>query len=160
MHTLISTFFFLVSITTISLAKTMSTGFRAIYQDEFASRTQVFFNQITLLPSFSLLFGNQHLIYEQVNYRLFFIALRKLRAGQITRRQLEQARDLIINQTEENVYGIMNYTISFPVYFYIKRSSFMLNYSYNIPVALPGEINTLENNSFFSISYVYSIPFR
>lgn len=119
-----------------------------------------FIDQISLLPTASMLIGNQHLIFEQVNYRLLLYGVRQLKRGNITRQQLEEARDLIINQTEETVYGIMNYTISLPVYFYIKNSSFMLNYSYNIPKALPGEFNTLENNSFFSVSFLQSFPFR
>jgi hypothetical protein len=60
----------------------------------------------------------------------------------------------------ENKYGIMNYSLSAPFYFYINQFTLALSYIYNIPVALPGEELQLENNSYVGVSLIYNIPFK
>ncbi len=60
----------------------------------------------------------------------------------------------------ENKYGIMNYSMSAPFYFYINHFTVALSYIYNIPVALPGEELQLENNSYVGVSLIYNIPFK
>lgn len=61
---------------------------------------------------------------------------------------------------EENKFGIMNYSLSAPCYFYINNFTVALSYFYNIPVPLPGEEIELENNSYLGASLIYNIPFR
>lgn len=62
--------------------------------------------------------------------------------------------------TSENVFGLMNYSLSAPFFFYINNFTFSLSYHYNIPVALPGEELNLEPNSFVGTALIYNIPFR
>jgi hypothetical protein len=62
--------------------------------------------------------------------------------------------------TEDNRFGIMNYSLSAPFYFYINNFTIALSYFYNIPVPLPGEEIELENNSYLGASLIYNIPFR
>ena len=62
--------------------------------------------------------------------------------------------------SEENSFGIMNYSFTVPVFFYIKNFTIALSYYYNIPVALPGETLDLENNSYAGASLIYNIPFK
>ena len=59
----------------------------------------------------------------------------------------------------EDVFGLMNYTFSLPLYFYVKNFTFALSYHYNIPVALPGEELSLEPNSYAGVTLIYNIPF-
>ena len=59
----------------------------------------------------------------------------------------------------ENVFGIMNYTFSLPIYFYVNNFTFALSYHYNIPVALPGEELSVEPNSYAGATIIYNIPF-
>jgi hypothetical protein len=58
---------------------------------------------------------------------------------------------------EENEFGLMNYAFSLPVMFSINRWNLTLNYTYNIPVALPGEMYEYEPNGYFSSSLSYQI---
>lgn len=62
--------------------------------------------------------------------------------------------------TPENKFGVMNYSISAPLYFYVNNFTLALSYFYNIPVPLPGEDIDLENNSYVGISLIYNIPFK
>jgi len=61
--------------------------------------------------------------------------------------------------TANNVFGIMNYSLSAPFYFYVNNFTFALSYHYNIPVALPGEDLDLEPNSYIAATLLYNIPF-
>jgi hypothetical protein len=62
--------------------------------------------------------------------------------------------------TTANVFGIMNYSLSVPLYLYINNFTVALSYYYNIPVELPGEELDLQPNSYIGISLLYSIPFH
>lgn len=69
----------------------------------------------------------------------------------------EEFRDYLL--TTDNVFGIMNYSLSAPFYFYIDNFTFALSYHYNIPVELPGEDLNLEPNSYIGATLLYNIPF-
>ena len=69
----------------------------------------------------------------------------------------DQLTDYIISV--DNVFGIMNYSLSAPFYFYINNFTFALSYHYNIPVALPGENLDLTPNSYAGAMLIYNIPF-
>ena len=81
---------------------------------------------------------------------------------ELERRTYDQYGDQLIEYeiTSSNVFGIMNYTLSAPFYFYIDNFTFALSYHYNIPVALPGENLSLEPNSYAGVTAIYNIPFR
>lgn len=65
--------------------------------------------------------------------------------------------EYIVNSS--NVFGIMNYSLSAPFYFYINHFTISLSYNYNIPVALPGEELNLKPNSYVGATLLYNIPF-
>jgi hypothetical protein len=64
-------------------------------------------------------------------------------------------RDGVIQQN--NVFGFMNYSFSAPVIFNLRKFSLTLNYTYNIPVALPGEMFHYQPNGYFSASITYQM---
>jgi hypothetical protein len=49
----------------------------------------------------------------------------------------------------------MNYCFSFPVMLSAGNFSLLVNYTYNVPVALPGEDFVYEPNGYFSTSLSY-----
>lgn len=59
----------------------------------------------------------------------------------------------------DNVFGIMNYSFSAPMYFYFNKLTVSLSYHYNIPVALAGEELNLKPNSYVGATLIYNIPF-
>lgn len=56
-----------------------------------------------------------------------------------------------------NVFGFMNYSFSLPVTLSFAKWTATLNYTYNVPVALPGESFNYPPNGFFSTSVSHSI---
>ncbi len=58
---------------------------------------------------------------------------------------------------EENAFGLMNYSFSIPVALTVDRWTITLGYTYNIPVALPGEYYEYEPDGYFSSSVSYTI---
>jgi hypothetical protein len=56
---------------------------------------------------------------------------------------------------QKNVFGFMNYCFSFPVMLSAGNFSLLVNYTYNVPVALPGEDFVYEPNGYFSTSLSY-----
>ena len=58
---------------------------------------------------------------------------------------------------DDKAFGIMNYAISVPLLLSSKNFSFMLSYTYSIPVALPGEFFEVDPVGFFGASVSYRI---
>jgi hypothetical protein len=54
-----------------------------------------------------------------------------------------------------NEFGVMNYSISVPLYVHHCNWTFSASYTYNIPKALPGETLTLSESGFVSASIMY-----
>lgn len=67
--------------------------------------------------------------------------------------------NILWEENIENVFGLMNYSISAPLYLFIGRFSILVYYNLNIPVALPGEELDLNPNSYFGCTLMYDIPF-
>ena len=99
-------------------------------------------------------YGKMFVRYLWHNHRDKYLKLEKLTFIKYQ----DELTDYIL--TADNVFGIMNYSISMPVYFYIKRFTIALSYHYNIPVALPGENLDLTPNSYVGVALLYNIPFR
>ncbi len=57
-------------------------------------------------------------------------------------------------------FGVMNYSLSFSLSASIKNWSFLANYSYNFPQALPGEQISLENSGYITASIVRYFNFK
>lgn len=60
----------------------------------------------------------------------------------------------------QKAFGIMNYSFALPLYLDTKRFSFVLSYSYNIPVQLPGETYSSDPTGYFGASITYRIPLK
>ena len=99
-------------------------------------------------------YGEMFIRYLWRNARDKYLKLEKLTFTQYQ----DELTDYIV--TSDNVFGIMNYSFSIPIYFYINNFTFALSYHYNIPVALPGENLDLEPNSYVGVTLLYNIPFR
>jgi hypothetical protein len=56
---------------------------------------------------------------------------------------------------ESDAFGLMNYSISMPVVMRSGRWSLLMNYTYNVPQALPGETYKYEPSGYFSSSLSY-----
>lgn len=99
-------------------------------------------------------YGEMYVRHLWRNQKEEYLALE----NEIYQNNKDQLSDYIV--TSDNVFGIMNYSLSAPFYFYLNNFTFALSYHYNIPVALPGEELTLENNSYLSATLIYNIPLR
>ncbi|MBL7835254.1 MAG: hypothetical protein JNK18_14950 [Cyclobacteriaceae bacterium] len=62
--------------------------------------------------------------------------------------------------SETNVFGIMNYALSFPVYISHKNWSLYLGYTYNIPEKLKNEIYVPPKAGYISAGLTYYIDLR
>jgi hypothetical protein len=59
-----------------------------------------------------------------------------------------------------NAFGFMNYSVSLPVVVRSGRWSLLVNYTYNVPQALPGETYTYDPSGYFSSSLSYLIYWK
>ena len=144
-----------------------------------------FIDRFVFLPTVSILLGSSYIynitpIYPNINLQtrrdvrqIMFdqygeLPIRLLWRNnrdeylKLERQTFTEYRDQLIDYeiTTNNVFGIMNYTLSAPFYFYIDNFTFAFSYHYNIPVALPGEDFSLKPNSYAGISVIYNLPFK
>ncbi len=63
-------------------------------------------------------------------------------------------------ETNENTFGILNYSFSLPIAFTIDKFSTILSYTYSIPVPLPDDQIEYDPVGYFGVSLSYRIPFR
>jgi hypothetical protein len=122
-----------------------------------------FIDEISLIPSVSLLFGNQNIYYVDGNYQALWLLYKRL--GRVRFLRLYRERPDLINallpaEGFNNVFGLMNYSLSLPVNFKIGDFSLSTGYFLNIPVALPGETIDDSPNHYFNVMALYFIPFR
>lgn len=101
-------------------------------------------DRISFTPMFQMLYGNSTITSVQ------------LAPGSTVRirRRLPQ-----VQQVDKNVFGLMNYAVTFPLRITKKNWSLVASYTYNWPVALAGETPP-PNNSFFSVSLSNTINFK
>ena len=142
-----------------------------------------FIDRFVFMPMASILLGNAEIyqltpIYPEMNLRTRY-DIRQLMYedyGKVTvnylwhnnRKKYNELEQITYDKNKDeladydiqadNVFGIMNYSISTPFYFYVNNFTFALSYHYNIPVALPGEELDLEPNSFINATLLYNIP--
>ena len=154
-------------------------------------RTSGFVNSVTVLPTFSVQYGNANVLYvrqPRTAVAELYQIIKENNYPSLTRRQylrltylLETDRiaaarlllryheytpaqiDKLLNEyyageyREDNTFGLMNYAFSLPVMLNHGRWTLTLNYTYNIPVALPGELYEYESNGYFSASLSWLI---
>lgn len=77
---------------------------------------------------------------------------------------LDRKQDFIITrfsnglQTEVDSFGLLNYYISLPISFNMKKLSVLLSYNYNIPKELPESVlDQTESNGYFGFTLSYNI---
>lgn len=67
--------------------------------------------------------------------------------------------NVLTNKTN-NVFGLMNWNFSIPIFFTIDQFNISLSYSYNIPQSLPGEVISFDPISYLGASVTYRVPFK
>ncbi len=130
-------------------------------------KTSGFIDEIDIFPSASLLLGNATIYFLDENYSQLQSILEQEGINDFQRfrqRRPRLAQYLITNyityeERTENVFGIMNYSLSLPIMIRMSRFTLSTSYYINFPVALPGEEIDLSPNSYFNVSLLYSIPF-
>ncbi len=135
-----------------------------------------FTDGISLIPTISLFAGSQKIYHLYPNYKASYkasmeeirdiIGVKKFRYLWMNNRKalfrMASAiveENMVFDEETENTFGIMNYSLSVPAYIYVKHFTFLFYYTFNIPVALPGEDLQLDPNSFFGTTLIYNIPF-
>jgi len=124
-----------------------------------------FIDRINFSPNLSMLAGNANVTSTVFNQEMARenslelieqIGLQQFRYLYNNDREL--LKELLSEEQTNNVFGIMNYSIFVPVSFNINKTTLLLNYSLNFPVALPGEtdLDTTPNN-YFSATLLFTI---
>jgi hypothetical protein len=101
-------------------------------------------DRIAFTPSYQLLFGSA---------TITSIQLAQSTSGKISKK-------FQLQQLNKNEFGLMNHALSFPLRMSKKNWSLTVAYTYNWPVALPGETSTLPENSFTSFTLSKMINFK
>ncbi len=149
----------------------------------FRKKNILGFDRITLLPSISILMGNEGIITTRFDEGAIQ-ELSRLEQGQIVwsiiqelglqqqfrrlsnDRKREFIRDEILPLAEFSLsgitevsqkFGVLNYALSAPVNFRKGNLSFTASYNYNIPQELPGEDLDIDPSGYISLSFAYYI---
>jgi len=117
------------------------------------------FDRVSLSPNLSLLMGNASVVNWQVNSAREKTLINRI--GMMRYRYLEnndpdRLNKLLLYPVESNAFGIMNYSLFVPVTFTIKKFSLMVNYTLNLPVALPGEELDTSLNNYLSTTLIFT----
>ena len=148
-----------------------------LFGDETAHRTRLnlsyyltfrkvgFIDRINFNPNLSALAGNANvtsIVFSQEiaknNSDELINDIGFMRFRYLYNNDRDQLKTLLSEEQTTNTFGIMNYSIYIPVSFNIKKTTLLLNYSLNFPVALPGETNfDTTPNSYFSATLLFTI---
>ena len=110
-----------------------------------------------------MLLGNSTIISTSVNKMLVRQIVDRIgirRFMQLYKNKREEVENIILETTANDVFGLMNYSFSIPVYTYVGNFTLLSSYTLSVPVALPGELIDVTPNSFFGISLIYNIYFK
>ena len=124
-----------------------------------------FIDRINFNPNLSMLTGNANvtsLVFSQEiakeNSRELIEKIGWHQFKYLYNNDRELLKTLLSEEQTNNTFGIMNYSIFVPVSFNIKKTTLLLNYSLNFPVALPGETDfDTSANSYFSATLLFTI---
>ena len=105
-------------------------------------------NRLAFYPTASVLYGSEQ-ITELLPYARTYL-------GIIYR--IRRNMPLYYEQTT-TLFGVLNYSFSAPLSVNINNWTFLVNYTYNIPQALPGEPITLKSSGYISASISKRIEF-
>ena len=118
----------------------------------------LFFDKVTLLPSFRMFFGNGTSFLRP--FRESDVETLQRRLIQSNRRLRDLANDpeALRRAIEDiNTFGLLNYSLSLPISFKKNAFDLLFMYQYNIPRELPGQSEDLINNSFIQASLSYTL---
>lgn len=126
-----------------------------------------FIDEIDIFPSVSMLLGDETLYYLDENYSQIKSVLENYGIDDFNRFRQRRPRlaqyiysnYVTYDERSENVFGIMNYSVSLPIMVRIGRFTVSSGYYVNFPVALPGEDIDLSPNNYFNVGLMYTIPF-
>ncbi len=145
---------------------------------DISQKNILIFDRISFRPSASIIFGNQNILESKFvisdNERLQRFLNRRPALKRFieenpepTQAQVEKILVFFPNaafifeskDTNKNVFGLMNYGFSFPLSFRKDNFTFSATYTYNFPVALPGESFDVSPNDYvsFSLSYKFKL---
>ncbi|MEM6361730.1 MAG: hypothetical protein AAF149_23385 [Bacteroidota bacterium] len=114
-----------------------------------------FFDKVTIMPSASMLFGNGTSYLFNITENESDLTLRERFILLNDDDPNNDPGRFNIDEEFPNQFGLLNYGLSLPIAFRDGNFSFLASYQYNIPVALPGQSEKLENSSFISLSASY-----
>jgi hypothetical protein len=123
-----------------------------------------FIDRINFNPNLAMLAGNANvtsLVFSQEiakeNSRELIEKIGWQQFRYLYNNDRELLKTLLSEEHSANVFGIMNYSIFVPVSFNINKTTLLLNYSLNFPVALPGETDfDTTPNSYFSATLLFT----
>lgn len=145
---------------------------------DISKKNVLIFDKISFRPSASIIFGNQNIvetkfvISDDERLQIFLNRRPALKRfiednPEPTLKQIEKILVFFPNagflfeaqDTNRNVFGLMNYGFSFPLAFSKGNFNFSATYTYNIPVVLPGESFDVSPNDYisFSLSYKFKL---
>jgi len=133
----------------------------------FAIKKLGFIDRIGINPNLSALAGNANVTsivfsreIAETNSQALIDQIGRARFVFLYRNNRPLLRELLSNEETVNTFGIMNYSVLVPISFQIKKSTLLLNYTLNFPVALSGEQDfDTSVNSFFSATYLFTFSF-
>lgn len=94
-------------------------------------------DRISFTPSYQVLFGSATITSVQLSQQTVIRSARRLP---------------LVTQFNENKFGLMNYALTLPLRITKKNWSLTVAYTYNWPLALPGESSSLPENSFTGVT--------
>lgn len=120
---------------------------------------------LSLRADYSFYFGNQtaHRIMPSVNINIVrrkLLGIDKISLSPGFYLLLGNEKSTVIDGstiTEENVFGVMNYAITAPLYVSHKNFSFFVGYTYSIPKKLTNEIIVPPESGYISAGITYYI---
>ncbi len=99
--------------------------------------------RISFYPNAGIMFGTEEITnYSPAPNLLFRIVYNRTHTPKLP----------LVIENRYTEFGVMNYSFSAPITVATKHWFFLLNYTYNIPKALPGENLSLENSGYISFS--------
>lgn len=120
----------------------------------------LFFDKVTLLPTFRMLFGNATSFLRPFRETdIEALQRRLIQSNQRLRNLLNDPEALRRAIEEINTFGLLNYSLSLPVSFKKNAFDFLVSYQFNIPQELPGQSEDLIANSFIQASLSYTFKF-
>ncbi len=137
---------------------------------DFKKKNWLIFETVSFRPSFSLIFGNTTIVNnkfrttDDLQFNRFLEERPRLKAfleSNPSEEELDRflaffpRAERFLETEDKNVFGLMNYGISIPISFNMGNVDFIVSYTYNIPVELPGELFELSPNDYISLSLSY-----